>query len=153
MTSSYNRQTQELLRILDQNRDGQLRSREVAEHELGDQFARLDANQDRALDRNEVTTWCRKLRSGDVSLGGLLELAARTLVLLPGETRLVGWAEEEIPGVSVRPAASQELRRSLFIVHLVPGRLPEPRSDTRLASDVLIVEPANKVEEAVVPLP
>jgi hypothetical protein len=71
-------------------------------------------------------------------------LASERLALLPGEARLIGWTAAEIPGVSVRPAASQELRRTLFLVHLAPGKLPAPKSDLRLFTDVMVVQPENE---------
>jgi hypothetical protein len=145
ITASHSLQAQQLMDAHDADRDNAITRREATgDALLVDQFTRLDVNADRRLDRAELAKWFRQRSAGEVSLGSLVELAAQRLVLLPGEVRLIGCSADEIPGVSVRPAASQELRRTLFLVHLVSGKLPAPGPDLGLLSDVLVVRPENE---------
>lgn len=145
-TMSYDVQVREVLQRLDTDRDGKLSSREVrADPRIANEFARIDQSERGAGDgrwtRDELLRWCRISRAGEVSLGQLFELASQALRLLPGEARLIGWTADELPGVTVRPAASQETRRTLFLVHLRAGNLPKPQPDLNLLSDVVEVKP------------
>lgn len=49
----------------------------------------------------------------------------------PGELRLVGWTSDEIPGMSIQPAASQSHGTALFVAHLNHGQRTLPRQDSR----------------------
>jgi hypothetical protein len=149
VTFGYHAHAQTLVDNLDQNQDQVInRTEATADRNLAGQFVRLDVNQDRRVDRGELVVWCRQMREGELSLGTLIDLAARSLKLLPGETRLIGWSQDEIPGVTVQPAAAQQLRRTLFLVHMVPGQLPQPMSDVRLPTDIMILKPENEAESA-----
>jgi hypothetical protein len=150
-TLSYDVQVREILSRLDKDKDGKIDRRE-ARHDpaIFHDFARIDQTDPRGGDdqwqRDEIVRWCRVSRAGEVSLGQLWELATKGLRLLPGEVRLVGWTEEELPGVVIRPAAAQEVRRTMFLVHLKPGDLPIPQRDVNLLTDVAEVKPDNAEE-------
>ena len=104
-------------------------------------------NQDRKWDQQELLEWCRQSRSGETSLGQLIELAAEAIRLVPGEMRLIGWTKQEVPGMSISPSGAQVTRHTLFLVHLDPGILPEPKSDLRMWSDIMDeVTPENAAE-------
>lgn len=62
-----------------------------------------------------------------VDLQRLARLAQATTS--PGELRLVGWTSDEIPGMSIRPAASQSHGTALFVAHLHHGPRALPRRD------------------------
>ena len=66
---------------------------------------------------------------GEVGLRGLLVAAAAPEQMRPGDIRLVGWTDEEIPGVTVRPRSSQQTFRTLLLAHLKYGPWPEPSAD------------------------
>jgi hypothetical protein len=67
------------------------------------------------------------------SVRRLLAHAASPNDLEPGETRLVGWTSQAVPGVEIRPNAPQQRHASLVVAHLSfgPGRAPE--TDANLA--------------------
>lgn len=72
---------------------------------------------------------------GEVRLYRLARLAAERLRLLPGDTRLVAWTNEELPGLEVYPAAPQTSAHTLVVAHLTRGRLPAPGGDLNVADD------------------
>lgn len=145
-TLSYDVQAREILARLDQDKNGKLSEREAqADPRIAEQFSRLDqlieGRGDRQWTRDELLRWCRLSRAGDLSLGQMCELASQALRLIPGEFRLIGLTEDEVAGATAQPAASQQLVRSLVLIHLRPGEWTEPRSDVNLIADVVTVEP------------
>lgn len=149
VTLSYNAQAKEIIHKLDANKDAVLSRGEVrTDAALSGDFARLDQNRDGKWDQKELLNWCRQSRAGEVSLGQLIELATKALQFVPGEMRLVGWTDAPISGVTIRPGSAQVTGRTMFLVHLDPGVLPEPRSDLRLLSDVMEIRPDNEGETA-----
>ena len=66
---------------------------------------------------------------GAVSLWRFFELASEQLVLPPGEVRLLGWTDQEPPGMSIQPTASQTVAATFVLVHLQRSRLPAPQRD------------------------
>lgn len=64
---------------------------------------------------------------GRLSLQAMVELAETTLA--PGETRLVAWTEEALPGLKLDPPAAQNRRLSLIVAHLDYGNLAAPKKD------------------------
>ncbi|MEO8494994.1 MAG: hypothetical protein ABI614_07980 [Planctomycetota bacterium] len=142
VTFSFDRQADRLLRQHDRNDDKKLSITEVATvPEIVAVFRNFDRGEDdRSVsdgqwDRGELLTWCRSSRFGELSLGRLVDLASLGLRLRPGDIRLVGWSEENLPGMAIRPAAAQEVRRNLFLVHLNRGPLTEPRPDVNTVAD------------------
>ena len=61
----------------------------------------------------------------------LVELAEHPERLEPGDVTLVGWLDEEIPGLKIRPAAPQSRRAALVVAHLRYGFGEDPRPDVR----------------------
>jgi len=74
-------------------------------------------------------------RIGQLDLEMLSELAAGGDDLGPGEMRLVAVAEDEIPGMTVRPSAPQVRRVALVVAHLGYGPGEDPRPDTNTRAD------------------
>jgi hypothetical protein len=66
---------------------------------------------------------------GQVGLRQLVELAEDPQTLDAGEAKLVGWLEEEVPGLEVKPASAQSRRVALVLAHLRYGHGPDPRPD------------------------
>jgi hypothetical protein len=73
---------------------------------------------------------------GAVSLWRLTHLASEQLRLERGEMRLVGWTDDELPGMAVKPRANQRTLRTMVLVHLRPGPLPPPQPDRNTRFDV-----------------
>jgi hypothetical protein len=72
-----------------------------------------------------------------VRLWRLAELAAKRLRLLPGDVRLIGWTDQKLPGLRIRPEAPQNATYTLVLAHLRRGQLPPVRPDTNVADDYL----------------
>lgn len=141
-TRSFDRQADAILGQYDRNRDKKLQASEVAGHaEIVTSFARFDVplpgnnKGDEVWTREELLTWCRESRFGEVSVGRLVDLASQGIKLGRGDVRMIGWTDEELPGMKIHPAAAQETRRTMFLVHLRRGTLPEPVPDENCVLD------------------
>jgi hypothetical protein len=70
---------------------------------------------------------------GTLNIDGLLRYAEENCP--PEETRLIGWTDEKVPGMSMVPTASQQRQANMIIVHLehapmagaAPDANPRPR--------------------------
>jgi hypothetical protein len=65
---------------------------------------------------------------GRLNVRQLVELAESTLA--PGETRLIAWTEEALPGIVIDPPAPQSRQLSLIVAHLDYGTFAPPTQDT-----------------------
>ena len=137
-TLSYDVQLRGLLRDFDDDDNGSLQRVEVQSD--AENFDRFDINNDGNWSLDELRRWCRRTRAGDVSLGQIVELASQGLRLRPGDSRLIGWTDEAMPELKIAPAAAQEVRRTLFLVHLERGRLPAAQPDKNCKADVVDVK-------------
>lgn len=81
----------------------------------------------------------------------LLELACHDASLQEGGVRLVAWTSQSLPGLVIRPQASQESLRTLVLVHLRRHALPPPQVDRNLKADIAdeLLQPAaeDRLEE------
>jgi len=66
---------------------------------------------------------------GELGFRQMVELAEDRQGLGPGETRLIGWLDEEVPGLEVKPASAQSRRAALVVAHLGYGYGEDPRPD------------------------
>jgi hypothetical protein len=69
---------------------------------------------------------------GTLSLRGLLDIGQNIQDLGPGEVRLIGWSDGDLPGLSIKPAAPQAKRGILVIAHLRYGFGDSPQPDANL---------------------
>ncbi len=69
---------------------------------------------------------------GELNLAPLAQLVMAADELPPGETRLVAWTDQPLPGLEIYPAAPQSKHASLVVAHLrlVAESLPEPDKNT-----------------------
>ena len=69
--------------------------------------------------------------TGEDELGirDLLQLATSKERLALGQTILVGWTDELLPGLQITPVASQASSRTVIVANLKYGELPAARSD------------------------
>jgi hypothetical protein len=153
VTLSFDRQADKLLREHDTDDDKKLSRAELADvPELAvafrsfDQTAKRGREGDGFWDRGELLSWCRSSRFGELALGQLVDLASDGLRLRPGDVRLVGWSEENLPGMAIRPTSAQEVRRNLFLIHLKRGPLPEPRPDVNTVADFAQDKPKAEID-------
>jgi hypothetical protein len=69
-------------------------------------------------------------------LSPLVDVAADPLGMPPGEIRLIGWCDEEVPGLDVRPAAPQARHYNVVVAHLHYAPFPDPQPDRNTRADV-----------------
>jgi hypothetical protein len=137
-TLSPDKQVAQMLRDGDKNKDLRLDLAEfqaLTETQPEDFYAR-DLDVDGRLEYAEIIDWVRLNRSGEISIGRLMDLASQQLRLREGDVRLVGWTDQELPGVTYRPRASQSLVRMLVLAHLRQGDLPPPERDVNCSADI-----------------
>jgi hypothetical protein len=67
--------------------------------------------------------------SGELNLRALIDSAQEPGDLQPGEARLLAALKEEIPGMTVSPAAPQVQHAALVIAHLKYGPGEDPQAD------------------------
>ncbi|NLX98168.1 MAG: hypothetical protein GXY83_18570 [Rhodopirellula sp.] len=96
----------------------------------------VDAKKPLWPQRSRRPETARTRPSGTLSLHRLLALAEKTDQMQPGDVRLVAWTDQPLPGVEIRPAASQARQVGLVIAHLDYGHPPNPRSDVNSRADV-----------------
>jgi len=77
---------------------------------------------------NETPETSNETGLGKLNISRLVRLAVDD-PLAPGDTRLVAWTNEDIPGMTLDPAASQVRRATLIVTHLHYGPLSEPEKD------------------------
>ncbi|MEX2357242.1 MAG: hypothetical protein WEE51_02865, partial [Pirellulaceae bacterium] len=65
----------------------------------------------------------------EISLRYLLNVVKDVRHLKPGETRLIGWTDQDVDNLEVYPSASQQQIRTLLVAHLTNPPLPEPQGD------------------------
>ncbi len=134
---SYERQQQDIFRQFDGNSDRALTPNELAQHsQLADGFAKADTDRNGRLDGKEVLQWTIDSREGELTLGRLFGLACQRGGLGKGDVRLVGWTDQDLPGLTIRPGASQKVFRTMVLVHLKRGKLPTARRDTNLLTEL-----------------
>lgn len=66
---------------------------------------------------------------GEVNLRHLLNTVKDVRQLKKGETRLIGWTEEDMPGMTLTPASNQRTIRTMVVAHLKHANLPAPKAD------------------------
>lgn len=69
--------------------------------------------------------------SGELSAEGVAQVALARQELLPNEVCLVARVADDIPGLTVLPAAQQTRQAALLVAHLDAGQLPEPVRDQK----------------------
>ena len=91
-----------------------------------------------------------KTSEGEFSLRQLLEVAQDREHLRPGDMRLVGWTDEDLPGMSIQPKASQVVLRTLVVAHLKYGPLADPKPDVNArpkVQNLFDFEPVDEIDE------
>jgi hypothetical protein len=71
---------------------------------------------------------------GALSLRELLILGQDAHTLDAGEVRLIGWSTDDLPGLSIKPAAPQVRRGIVVIAHLGYGLGDPPQPDKNLSN-------------------
>jgi len=82
-----------------------------------------------ARQREESPVSVSNPASGALSLRKVLDLGQDVQNLGVGETRLIGWSEDDLPGLAIEPAAPQTRRGIVVVAHLGYGFGAAPRPD------------------------
>ncbi len=153
-TLSFDRQADQIVQQYNRDDDNRLSIVELAgASEMAAAFGNFDRGVngrgagDGLWDRGELLAWCRSSRFGELSLGQLFDLASLELRLRPGDVRLVGWSDENLPGMTIRPDSAQQARRYLFLVHLKRGPLLAPRPDVNAGADFAQDKPKAEIDD------
>jgi len=69
---------------------------------------------------------------GTLNLRRLLDLGQDLEDLAPGDVRLIAWSDDELPGLSIEPAAPQARRAAIVVAHVAYGfgEVPKPDANT-----------------------
>jgi hypothetical protein len=86
-------------------------------------------------ERSAVMT-SRQNEENEVRLRRLGDLAIQQVRFMDGESRLVGWTEDDLPGLQIRPSSSQFTKRSLVLAHLYRPSLGKPGHDANTQAHV-----------------
>lgn len=78
----------------------------------------------------------RQSDDNEVRLRRLADLAVQQLRFMDGEVRLIGWTDDELPGLQIKPTSSQYTKRSLVLAHLFRPSLGKPERDANVQADV-----------------
>jgi hypothetical protein len=137
--------------VLRRTRAGQLQAAFLPALEAGTSVALVFEDIDEPLleqwDNSSVMSSTAGQERGHVNLSRLAALATQRLQVLKGDVRLVGWMDNELPGLVIRPSAAQQTSHTLVLVHLRRGELPAPVPDENLRADKS-AEDRMKLEEA-----
>ena len=103
--------------------------------------------------RNQSEVTAAEAPPGELNIRELVNLAEDSRELRPGDVRLVGWTEEKIPGMQVKPAAPQSKTATVVIAHLAFGPGEDPKRDYNTRYDYTSprtrsIGPATTVDES-----
>ena len=101
----------------------------TAAGEFGLESAAISAAELWKSERDRSPRTAASAAPGELNLRGLVTIAQDVAELRPGQIRLVGWLDDELPGLAVAPLASQSRHAALVIAHLDNGQEPMPRPD------------------------
>jgi hypothetical protein len=69
---------------------------------------------------------------GDLNLREMLNFAERTDEMRPGDVKLIGWIDENLPGLTISPVSAQARHAVLVVAHLAYGKPPDPQPDQNI---------------------
>ena len=82
-----------------------------------------------AKERNRSPLTAPGAAKGQLNFLQLVELAEDPEELGPGDAKLIGWLDDEIPGLGVKPASAQSRRAALVVARLRCGFGEDPQPD------------------------
>lgn len=147
-------------RYVDSNKPDPEKSRDESENEKQsreEQARRLD--RERTDPNRDTGIWPKPWRNTSVfgepsggddrslRLTRLARLAVRQLALRPGDSRLIAWSDEELPGVQISPSAAQQVVSTFVLAHLKRSPLPDPKGDLNCRADIVGKEKEDEKED------
>ena len=90
------------------------------------------------VDQPMFSGWSKlEAKSNDeIQVHALLRLALTPSRLNEGDVRLAGWCDQQMPGLTIQPAASQQTYRTVLVANLKYGSFPKPQSDLNTERDI-----------------
>jgi len=82
---------------------------------------------------------------GDMNLRRLLDVAQNFTSLEPDQMRLVGWVDEEIPGLTIDPLPPQTQHAAVVVAELAYGFGDDPKPDVNTRRDIEKPRPGESV--------
>ena len=79
---------------------------------------------------NRDVTTAQAVEKGVVSMNELYRLGLNPAQFAPGDMRLLGWTEQEMEGMEIKPAATQNTFRTLLVDHLHYRDFATPETDS-----------------------
>jgi hypothetical protein len=73
---------------------------------------------------------------GTISLKSLVALAEKTHDMNEGDVRLIGWTENEMPGMHIEPRSSQQRHATLVVANLRSGLGRPPVKDLNTRAEI-----------------
>ena len=71
-----------------------------------------------------------------LSLTRLLKVAQSEVQFQPGDARLIGWTDNQLPGMVINPRSSQQTMRTLIVANVQYGVFSDPKRDVNLPPDI-----------------
>jgi hypothetical protein len=65
-----------------------------------------------------------------------LKVAQSEVQFQPGDVRLIGWTDAQLPGMEINPHSSQQTMRTLIVAHVRYGVFADPECDVNLPPDI-----------------
>ncbi|HEX3869546.1 MAG TPA: hypothetical protein VHV77_03825, partial [Pirellulales bacterium] len=119
----------------------------VAHNSLVAWLGAVDPGQSREFSTTSEVSWPAELENSPLvsivkpnvglNLRDMIELATQ---YADDSMRLVGWTEENLSGMTIRPDAAQRRTASLVIVHLAPSPLPAIEADVNTRAELILSE-------------
>lgn len=98
--------------------------------------------------RDRIPQTGRGETSGALTLRPLVRLAEQTDQMQAGDTRLIAWTDEPLPGMKVRPTAPQKRRLALIVANLDYGFGEDPVPDQKTRYDFIHLKPVLREGDA-----
>ncbi|UUO08172.1 hypothetical protein M4951_07600 [Blastopirellula sp. J2-11] len=96
---------------------------------------------------NQSKVFSPDTQDSEVSLRRLLNVAKDVRHLQTDDVQLIGWTDQDVPGVTITPEAPQRTLRTLVVAHLQYASLPDPEGDVNTRR-VLGQEPEKVLQDS-----
>ena len=132
------RESAEIFTRCDKNKDRLLNASELKdEPDLLRILALVDDDNDRMFSSYELKRSIQMANSGELSLAAMVDVAIGQTLNWQETTRLIGWTDQELSGMTLKPEASQKTLHTLIVADLERPRSPRPELDFNLKTSVI----------------
>lgn len=132
------RESAEIFTRYDKNEDRLLNTSELKDKpDLLKTLALVDDDNDRMFSSYELKRSMQMVNSGELSLAAMVDVAIGQTLNWQDTTRLIGWTDQELGGMTVEPEASQKTLHTLIVADLERPGAPRPELDFNLKTSVI----------------